>query len=100
PNVALWYSVDATTGLPASWPRRVRLAWMALHAAEGEPGACGEQIARCDLVFLDHPLRRLDLRTFGGGRVCPPERGPEGTGTSCRSCLPGRLNASREEPGS
>ena len=89
-NVAVWYSADATTGLPDSWPERVRVAWMALHAAEQEPWACGEDIGRCDLVFLDQPLRRLGLRTFAGVRICPQEQTPGVTCSSCRFCLLGR----------
>jgi hypothetical protein len=91
PNVAVWYSVDGSTGLPESWPARVRLAWMALHVGEGEPWACAEQIARCHLVLLDHPLRRLELKTFGGVGVCPQERDATVTCTSCRHCMPGAI---------
>ena len=91
PNVAVWYSVDGSTGLPESWPDRVRFAWMALHAGEGEPWACGEQIAKCDLVFLDYPLRRLGLETFGGVPVCPQERNPDVNCSACRFCMPGAI---------
>jgi Gene product 88 len=92
-NVSVWYSCDATTGLPKSWPARVRLCWMALHAAEGESWGSSEDIARCHLVFMDVPLRRLGLATFAGTRVCPQERDDQVTCTSCRYCMPERLNA-------
>jgi hypothetical protein len=92
PNVSVWYSVDRSTGLPDARPRRVRLAWMALSEAEQEPWACADQIARCDLVFLDAPLRRPELATFAGVRVCPQERDHRVTCTSCRYCMPERLN--------
>jgi hypothetical protein len=87
PNVALWFSCDASTGTPARVPEGVRLAWMALHQAEAEPWACLDDIARCHLVFLDQPLRRLGLASFGGVTVCPQERQDGLTCSSCRACL-------------
>lgn len=89
PNVAVWFSCDQTTGLPPGDRHpRVRLAWMALHAAEAEPWACAEQIAECDLVFMDTTLRHLRLSTFAGTDVCPQENDPGVTCTTCRRCLP------------
>lgn len=88
PNFALWYSCDGTTGVPEGRPPRVRLAWMALHAGESEPWALAEQIAACDLVFMDQPLRRLGLKTFGGVPVCPQERDPKMNCSRCGFCLP------------
>jgi hypothetical protein len=87
PNVALWYSLDATTGVPRCVPPGVRLAWMATSLDEEEHFAA--RIALCDLVFMDHPLRRQRLRSFGGVRVCPQENDGRVTCSSCRFCLPG-----------
>jgi hypothetical protein len=90
PNVAMWYSLDATTGAPSCVPPGVRLAWMATCLDEEDRFAA--RIARCDLVFMDHPLRRERLRSFGGVRVCPQENDNRVTCTNCRFCLPRRAD--------
>jgi hypothetical protein len=87
PNVSVWFSVDGTTGLPRSWPERVRLAWLALDEVEQAPWACADDIRRCHLVFLDQPLRRSGLTTFAGVPVCPQEYTDNLTCETCRRCL-------------
>jgi hypothetical protein len=59
---------------------------MALYAVEGEDWACLDDIARCDLVFLDQGLRRLGLSSLGGVPVCLAERDSSVTCSSCGYC--------------
>lgn len=87
PNVSVWYSCDATTGMPRAVPPRVRLAWMATSLGERQTHAA--RIARCHLAFTDLALRRLGLSGFGGVRVCPQENNALITCATCRFCLPG-----------
>src|SRR5262249_36268934 len=50
-NVRLWYSADADTGMPASLPEGVRVAWLQEDASAMVPDGV-------DLVFRVHRLRR------------------------------------------
>jgi hypothetical protein len=88
PNVSLWFSCDASTGLPRSWPASVRLCWLALEFREEEPWEKeAEQRARCALVFMDAPLRRFRRDDFGGVPVCVQERQPATSCSVCRLCI-------------
>jgi hypothetical protein len=50
PNVRLWFSSDAETGLPIDVPTRVRVAYLQTNHQERQTG---------DLIFRVRPLRRL-----------------------------------------
>jgi hypothetical protein len=78
PNMKLWLSADAETGYPDDVPEGARVAWMAVKA--------GEDVGNADLVFLDHPLRKVvPLEMLE--RTCPTET-PAGKekGTTCSTC--------------
>lgn len=83
-NMAVWYSCDSETGLPAKLPQGVRIAWMMTEMNEAVPDGV-------DLLFLDQPLRsRVELPL--AAPVCEQET-PEGkargvTCATCRICLP------------
>lgn len=76
PNVRLWYSADRESGLPASVPDGVRVAWMQDSEA-APPGG--------DLVFQVPRLRRLSLPL--AVPVCGQEL-PQGRarGVNCANC--------------
>lgn len=84
PNMAVWYSCDSETGLPAKLPPNVRVAWMQTEMDEEVPEGI-------DLLFLDMPLRRkIELPL--AAPVCEQET-VEGkargvTCATCRVCLP------------
>ena len=89
PNVRLWFSADADSGVPRARPARVRVAW--LMAAPGD-----EPPAPVDLVFRTKGLRRAARASVAGAPVCPTETGLPGaervTCDTCRRCaapLPG-----------
>lgn len=75
-NCKVWLSADAETGMPPEVPKGARVAWMETEAE----GGCDE----ADLVFLDHPLRKLSLPM---ANVCPTET-PAGKakGVTCATC--------------
>jgi hypothetical protein len=75
-NCKVWLSADVETGFPPEVPQGARVAWMETEAE----GGCDE----ADLVFLDHPLRKLSLPM---ANVCPTEtvEGKE-RGTTCATC--------------
>jgi hypothetical protein len=78
PNVRLWYSVDADSGLPAGLPPGVCIAWM--QSTRHEPAPAGATLA-----FRVHALRAEPAPRLGLALVCPTERG--GThGTTCTTC--------------
>lgn len=76
PNCRVWLSADSETGYPPDVPDGGRVAWMQTDEVDGCEDA--------DLVFLDRPLRKLDLPL---GNVCPAET-PLGKtrGTTCATC--------------
>jgi hypothetical protein len=78
PNVRLWFSADADTGVPEGLPPGVRVAWLMLDADEEVPPGV-------DLVFRVHGLRRTPAKRIGLTLVCPVEQG-SGAGTTCSSC--------------
>jgi len=77
-NVRLWYSCDKDTGIPASKPARVRLAWMQTAEADVPP--------RSDLVFRVVRLRKRVAKRIGLTMVCPVENGATGHRTDCGRC--------------
>ncbi|MBP3955465.1 hypothetical protein J8F10_09240 [Gemmata sp. G18] len=79
PNMQLWLSADAETGYPDEVPEGARVAWMQTDVEEDTREA--------DLVFLDHPLRKLTLPLAVLEKACPTET-PEGKkkGTTCATC--------------
>lgn len=79
PNMQLWLSADAETGYPAEVPEGARVAWMQTDV--------DEDTGEAELVFLDHPLRKLTLPLNVLDKVCPTET-PEGKrkGTTCATC--------------
>lgn len=74
PNCQVWLSADARTGFPPAVPATCRVAWLQTGRADGN--------AEADLVFLDHPLRRLELPV---ANVCPTDT-PAGNGVTCATC--------------
>lgn len=79
PNMKLWLSTDAETGSPAEVPEGARVAWMQTDV--------DEDVGQAELVFLDHPLRKLSIPLNVLDKVCPTET-PEGKkkGTTCATC--------------
>ncbi|QEL14742.1 hypothetical protein PX52LOC_01636 [Limnoglobus roseus] len=79
PNMKLWLSADAETGYPDEVPENARVAWMQTSV--------DEDVGDSDLVFLDHPLRKLTLPLHVLEKACPTET-PEGKkkGTTCATC--------------
>ncbi len=79
PNMRLWLSADAETGHPDEVPEGARVAWMQTDV--------DEDVGEADLVFLDHPLRKLSLPLTVLENVCPAET-PEGKkqGVTCATC--------------
>ena len=83
PNVRLWYSADAETGLPEDVPPGVRVAYLLAGPGDSPSGA--------DLAFRTRRLRREPARRVGLTLVCPTENGTrhvaDVTCTSCRQCF-------------
>jgi hypothetical protein len=77
PNVRLWYSTDAETGVPAFIPRGVRLAFLQ-HEDTDVPDGAG-------VVFRIRRLRARPAGRFGLRLVCPTER-PQRKDVTCTSC--------------
>lgn len=79
PNANVWFSADQETGYPEEVAEYCRIAWMQTEVDEDTTDA--------DLVFLDHPLRKLALELPTVGTVCPAEL-PDGKerGTTCATC--------------
>ncbi len=100
PNCAAWFSCDRDTGVPATVPPRVRLAWLLTDPADLPP-------AGTDLVFRVRRLRRRP-EPLGGPRVCPAEDGVTRTrpvtcercGVCWRPARGGRVPLPVLEPGS
>ena len=78
PNVRAWFSCDRDTGVPASVPPGVRLAWLMTAPDDLPP--------RADLVFRVRPLRRTVQKRIGLALVCPTENGATGRRTDCERC--------------
>jgi hypothetical protein len=79
PNVRLWYSADADTGLPTQVPAGVRVAWLQESSADAVPPGAG-------LVFRVHRLRKAPAKRIGLALVCPTENGATGHKTDCGRC--------------
>jgi hypothetical protein len=79
PNLRLWYSADADTGMPTDLPAGVRVAW--LQEREDEPVPPG-----VDLVFRTYRLRRQPAKRVGLSLICPVENGSTGQRTDCGRC--------------
>jgi hypothetical protein len=81
PNVRLWLSCDAETGLPIDVPPTVRVAYLQTDRHEEPTG---------DLIFRVRPLRRLPTPHAALSVLCPSEvtapRPNNVTCTSCRLC--------------
>lgn len=81
PNVRLWFSCDAETGLPLDLPPGVRVAYFQTDGHEEPTG---------DLIFRVRPLRRLPVPHPPVSVLCPSEvtapRPSNVTCTSCRLC--------------
>jgi hypothetical protein len=81
PNVRLWFSCDAETGLPLDLPPGVRVAYLQTNRHEEPTG---------DLVFRVRPLRQLPASHPPLAVLCPSEvttpRPSNVTCTSCRLC--------------
>jgi hypothetical protein len=67
PNCRAWYSCDRGTGIPASVPPCVRLAWLMTDDGDTPPEA--------HLIFRVRSLRRQPQTRIEGVRVCPAEDG-------------------------
>ena len=79
PNCIVWYSCDRDTGVPASVPARVRLAWLATADGDVPP-------ADLDLMFRIRRLRQQPVAP-GGTPVCPGEDGVRRTrAVTCDRC--------------
>lgn len=68
PNCRAWYSCDRGTGLPASVPPRVHLAW--LMTDDGDTLS-----PEAHFIFRVRSLRRWPQTRISGVRVCPAEDG-------------------------
>jgi hypothetical protein len=79
PNLRLWYSADADSGMPKDVPPNVRVAWLQTEPDEPVP-------EDADLVFRVHRLRRRPARRIGLTLVCPTENGSTGDSTDCGRC--------------
>jgi hypothetical protein len=78
PNVRLWFSCDAETGLPIEIPARVRVAYLQTDRHEEPSG---------DLIFRVRPLRRLPTPHSTLSVLCPSEvTAPRPTHVTCTSC--------------
>jgi hypothetical protein len=79
PNLRLWYSADADSGMPRDLPPGVRVAWLQADADEVVPEGV-------DLVFRVHRLRKRPARRIGLTLVCPTENGTTDHKTDCGRC--------------
>ena len=83
PNCRAWYSCDRGTGIPASIPPRVRLAWLMTGDDDAPP-------PETHLIFRIRALRRRPQTRIQGVRVCPAEDGVtrkmQVTCDRCRLC--------------
>jgi hypothetical protein len=79
PNLKLWYSADADSGMPEGLPPGVRVAWLQTDADEPIPEGV-------DLIFRVHRLRRRPARRIGLTLVCPTENGSTDHKTDCGRC--------------
>jgi hypothetical protein len=78
PNVRLWFSCDAETGLPLDLPLGVRVAYLQTDRHEEPTG---------DLIFRVRPLRKLASPHPTVPIVCPSEvTAPRPIGVTCTSC--------------
>jgi hypothetical protein len=68
PNVRLWYSSDAETGIPTLESKRLRTAYMQVSPVDIPS-------RKVDLVFRDYSLRQEKAKTIFGSLVCPYENG-------------------------
>lgn len=78
PNMRLWYSMDAETGVPTSIPKGVRLAYLMRDWEEVLPSV--------DLVFRTQSLRRTGQR-IELNVVCPHEDKPSINCETCKRCM-------------
>jgi len=80
PNVQLWYSCDAETGIPVltKEERFIRNAYMAVNLQDIPTRAV-------DLVFRDYPTRAIVQKHVYGDLVCPAENGT-GAHITCDKC--------------
>lgn len=76
-NVRMWWSVDEETGVPATKPKRVRLAYMQVRQDDLPK-------KRVDLFFRDRAAQTGVVKRIDGALVCPPENGV--TATTCEKC--------------
>lgn len=85
PNLKLWYSIDADSGIPEHIPPGVRLASLALNDEQAHATP-----KEASLVFRNHPTT-LMKKSQTGVIVCPYERGLQGvarpTCTICKLCF-------------
>jgi len=80
PNLQLWYSADRDTGVPASVPDRVRIAWLMTTREDHPPRPV-------DLIFRVHSLRRQAQAAIEGSPICPAEDGvPRERPMTCDQC--------------
>jgi hypothetical protein len=78
PNVRLWFSCDAETGLPIDVPPTVRVAYLQTDRHEEPTG---------DLIFRVRPLRGLPTPHSALLVLCPSEvTAPRPTRVTCTSC--------------
>ena len=78
PNVRLWFSCDAETGLPIDFPPGVRVAYLQTDRHEEPTG---------DLIFRVRTLRRLPIPHDQLSVLCPSEvTGPRPANVTCTSC--------------
>jgi hypothetical protein len=78
PNVRLWFSCDAETGLPINVPPGIRVAYLQTDPDEQPTG---------DLVFRVRPLRGLPTSHPEPSVICPSEvTAPRPTTVTCTSC--------------
>jgi hypothetical protein len=78
PNVRLWFSCNAETGLPIDVPPTVRVAYLQTDRHDEPTG---------DLIFRVRPLRRLPTPQPSLSVLCPSEvTAPRPTNVTCTSC--------------
>lgn len=80
-NVRVWFSADASSGVPKRVPKRVRVAWLSTTVADRPDGPV-------DLVFRTGRLRRaVAAREAHGAPVCMAETGtPDAGDVTCATC--------------
>lgn len=79
PNIRVFYSIDRETGLPKSYPKQVRLAYMSVSETDIPPH-------EADLVFRDDKARNTKQIRQNGVLVCVLENGKELKGLTCQTC--------------